>query len=278
MCTHATHRTHTRTAHDMPTCACIHTCHTPHVCAHSMHCDAHACARMPACTRAHGRCSWLPRPAASSFGPTSPARPRAAGPGQAEGAAQMEQDKTLRKEPFISSLRIHYKQRQVLKMEKSHQCPQPTVKVSSGTERPAARPGPEPVPEHRRGRAEPRARGHRPRRARPSLIAGERTEPATQPHSMQVSRQAAAGARGARGHGGPGQCLGRSKCSGTRLGARLGHPARRPGHAGHTQGQHGPSLPTPCREFPGSGIGWCRASWARGGGVPVSRDPPLTSP
>lgn len=107
----------------------------------------------------------------------------------------MEQDKPIRKNDFISSLRMYYKQCQVLKMWKSSKRLQPTVKVQSETLTGELR-GTKPAParsgadtglafpgrvEHRRASVHTRPRSRnpcrragRPRRARrPGVTRGD---------------------------------------------------------------------------------------------------------
>ena len=152
---HTSHQTgNTRTAH-ASACTCVHTRarRMPHLRTHLIH-NAHACrrtlshahitrrhtphmhARAPGLSEASllvhssgmfrlkvdqtgkalcGCNPWAKGGRAPDFRDSE--RPQAAGPGQeAERASHTEQDKTVRKNSFISSLRRSYKRCQVLKM------------------------------------------------------------------------------------------------------------------------------------------------------------------
>ena len=140
-------------AHHACTCLHVQTMHASHICTNTctQHTHAHthtralgvseaaspfhslSAFRLKADCAARQHAALLtPRPtgAGSWISETFKGPPGRAG-WEAERAGQMEKDKTLRKEHFISSLRMYYKQCQILKMQKSSTRLQPTTKVQS---------------------------------------------------------------------------------------------------------------------------------------------------
>lgn len=153
-----------------------------------------------------------------------------------DGAGQTEKNKMVRKENFISSLRIYYKQCQILKMRKDSGSRQPAVTVT------------------RRATGEPLARAGGPRRGADQRVQnrGPRATPPTgRPESQDEHRpsHAAALVQARRGHG----------CGGARGRGVPGDP--RAGHRAPPKCKGQASGPA-CR-LPGL------RSWASGQGRPA---------
>lgn len=184
-----------------------------------------------------------------------------------DGAGQTEKNKMVRKENFISSLRIYYKQCQILKMRKDSGSRQPAVTVTRrATGEPLARAG-----GPRRGAEpagpEPRAAGHAAHGA--SGVAGRaQTQPrgcpcAGEERTRLWGRQRARGARGpaGRAQGAPQmQGTGLRSCLPPSGASQLGLRAGAPCCAGHREATPGLACPPRARDSSGPGQSWCRVS------------------
>lgn len=226
--------------------------------------NAHVHTRQPlaACSR-HA----LSTPVHGGFGLTSQAgvsdSPIPAGrAGEGVGSAgQTDKDKMVRKERFISSLRIYYKLSD-LKGVKEQQTPSANSEGASGTvtSEPLAQrviPGPQEA-------TQSPGRGHRTRAPGAWKPQGQRTDQATQLHSMQASRQAWRAPAGPTGH----------PCFDPPASQPFGSWGLLP--AGRGQAVMPRSLPAPPWDPPGPGQG--QRGVRRRGGPRVTRSPKVPGP